>query len=218
MSIKTYIEEQPKIIKTVLQNIPAVLPEVTTTDAIYLVGSGTSLNALIAVEPLMSRLLDARIGIYGPLAFMDRTTDKLNPHCLAIFLSQSGASTTTIAAVEHARRCEMQTLTLTAEKQSPITEVSDNILFMPVGSETVGPKTKGYTASVLCLLLLVLAFAGRTLQVSRFPDELRCLIDQGDPVAHDLAEARAQTDFIMVLGQERHLGTALEGSLKISGK
>ena len=216
MGIKTFIYEQPQVIDTVLQTIPTVLPQITPAETIYLVGSGTSLNALTAVEPLMKRLLAARIRINGPLAFMTGTVKNPDSNCLAIILSQSGASTTTIAAVEHARRCGMRTLVLTAEKESPITAVSDNILLMPVGPENIGPKTKGYTASVLCLLLLVLAMAGRKLQAPQFPNELARLIEQCDPVICDLADACAQTDFIMVLGQGRHLGTALEGSLKIS--
>ncbi len=216
MDIRTFIYEQPQVIDTVLRAMPAVLPQITTADTFYLIGSGTSFNALTAVQPLMERLLAARIRVSGPLAFMTATAGKSDSNCLAIVLSQSGASTTTIAAVEHARRCGMQTLTLTAEKESPITAVSDNILLMPVGAENVGPKTKGYTASVLCLLLLALAITGRQLQAPQFPNELAHLIEQCDPVIGDLAHACDRTDFIMVLGQERHLGTALEGSLKIS--
>ncbi len=216
MNIKTFIYEQPQVVDTVLQTIPEVLPEIAPADTIYLVGSGTSLNALTAAKPLIQMLLAARIRINGPLAFMSGTVEKPDGNCLAVILSQSGASKTTIAALEHARRCGMRTLTLTAEKDSPITAVSDNILLLPVGPEDVGPKTKGYTASVLCLLLLVLAMAGRKLQAPQFPSELAHLIEQCDPVICDLAEACARTDFIMVLGQERHLGTALEGSLKIS--
>ncbi|UCD78147.1 MAG: SIS domain-containing protein [Desulfobacterales bacterium] len=216
MSIKTFIYGQPQVIETVLRTIPAALPQITPADSIYLVGSGTSLNALTAVQPLMTKLLKAQIRISGPLAFMTGTVKKPGSNCLAVILSQSGASTTTIAAVEHARRCGMRILTLTAEKESPICNVSDKILLIPVGTENVGPKTKGYTASVLCLLLLVLAMAGRKLQAPEFPNELARLIEQCDPVICDLAEACAQSDFIMVLGQERHLGTALEGSLKIS--
>lgn len=216
MNIKTFIYEQPQVVDTVLQTIPAVLPKITPAETIYLVGSGTSLNALTAVEPLMNRLVAARIRINGPLAFMTGTVNKPHSDCLAVIVSQSGTSTTTIAATEHARRCGMRTLTLTTEKESPITAVSDNILLMPVGPEPVGPKSKGYTASILCLLLLVLAMAGRKLQAPQFPNELARLIAQCDPVVCDLADGCAQTDFIMVLGQERHLGTALEGSLKIS--
>jgi len=216
MDIKTFIYEQPQVIDTVLRTIPAHLPQITPADTIYLVGSGSSLNALSAVEPLMSRLLAARIRINGPLAFMGGNLQKPGANCLAIIVSQSGASKTTIAAVEHARDCGMRTLVLTAEKDSPIAAVSDNLLLMPVGPENVGPKTKGYTASVLCLLLLVLALAGQKLQAPQLPDGIGRLIEQCEPVIRDLADACARADFIMVLGQERHLGTALEGSLKIS--
>ena len=58
--------------------------------------------------------------------------------------------------------------------------------------------------------------AGRRLQAPQLTDELGSLIEQSDPLICDLADACGQTDFFMVLGQERHLATALEGSLKIS--
>jgi len=216
MDIKTFIYEQPRIIDNVFQTIPATLPQIAPADTIYLVGSGTSLNALCAVLPLMNGLLESRIWISGPLAFMTAPIKTPGADCLVIILSQSGASTTTIAAVEHARQCGMRTLTITAEKQSPITKVADEMLVIPVGPENVGPKTKGYTASVLSLLFVVLAIAGRNLQAPGFSGELAHLIEQCDPVIGDLAAARARTDFVMVLGQERHISTALEGSLKVS--
>jgi fructoselysine-6-P-deglycase FrlB-like protein len=216
MDIKTFIYEQPRVIDTVLQTVPATLPQMAPANTIYLVGSGTSLNALCAVQPFMAGLLDSRIRIDGPLAFMAAPIKHPGANCLAIILSQSGTSTTTIAAVAHARRCGMRTLTLTAEKESPITKVSDDLLLIPVGPENIGPKTKGYTASVLSLLLVVLAMAGRNLLAPGFSGGLSRLIAQCDPAARDLAAAWAQTDFVMVLGQERHFSTALEGSLKVS--
>jgi glucosamine--fructose-6-phosphate aminotransferase (isomerizing) len=54
------------------------------------------------------------------------------------------------------------------------------------------------------------------LQAPGFSGGLSRLIEQCDPVIGDLAAACAQTDFVMVLGQERHFATALEGSLKVS--
>lgn len=216
MDIKTFIYEQPQVIDTVLQTVPASLPKIESPDTIYLVGSGTSLNALSAVEPFMTSLLESQIRINGPLAFLAGTTRKPDSNRLAVILSQSGASTTSIAAVEHARQCGMQTLTLTAEAQSPIAKVSDDILLIPIGLENVGPKTKGYTASILSLLLIVLSMTGRRLSANRFPEGLGRLIEQSDRVICDLAHTYAQTDFIMVLGQQRHVSTALEASLKIS--
>jgi len=133
-----------------------------------------------------------------------------------VILSQSGTSTTTIQAVENARRLGMRTITVTAERESPIARISSEILKIPAGPEPVGPKTKGYTGGVLTLLLMILGQTGRVLEAPRFPAELSSLIDHCKIACKELARTFRGTDFVMVMGQGRHYGTALEGSLKIT--
>jgi glucosamine--fructose-6-phosphate aminotransferase (isomerizing) len=138
------------------------------------------------------------------------------PDSMALVLSQTGTSTTTIQAVEHARRCGMRTLTLTAERESPVGRVSPQMLVIPVGPEAVGPKTKGYTASVLALLLLIVGQAGSRIEAPRFAPEFSNLIEHCKMACGELARTFRGTDFVMVMGQGRHYATALEGSLKIT--
>jgi len=219
MDIISYIREQPRVIDRVLKEIPGDLsgiPKMSGAKTIYLLGSGTSMNALVAVEPLLAASGNQRIRIRGPLAFMAEPDGGKGPDSLALILSQTGTSTTTIQAVEHARRCGMRTLTLTAERESPIARVSPEMLVIPAGSEAVGPKTKGYTASVLGLLLLILGQAGRRLEAPRFTTEFSNLIEHCKMACGEMARAFRGTDFIMVMGQGRHYATALEGSLKIT--
>jgi fructoselysine-6-P-deglycase FrlB-like protein len=90
------------------------------------------------------------------------------------------------------------------------------MVVMPVGPEPVGPKTKGYTASVLSLILLARAMAGQEVNPGDFTTELSRLIAYARGVVAELAEVREGCDFFMVMGQERHYATALEASLKIS--
>lgn len=218
MNIKAFVLEQPQVIETILQTVPhelAALRRISASDTIYLVGSGTSMNALVAVEPMLARLTPSRIRIKGPLAFMAEPSEEVQRTATAIILSQSGASTSTIEAIKYARSRGMRTLTLTAEPDSPIARIPGDMLIIPVGHEDVGPKTKGYTASVLTLLLLFQMTVGHDLQAFQFPKELSHLIDRCVLVSSDLARAFVGADIIMVMGQGRHYGTALEGSLKI---
>ena len=219
MNILTYIQEQPKVIERVLEEVPrelAGLNPISSAGTVYLVGSGTSMNALVAVEPSMAGIGIPRVRIRGPLAFMaDPYLDK-GPDSLAIILSQTGTSTATIRAVEHARRLGMRAITVTAERESPIARVSSEMLVMPVGPETVGPKTKGYIASVLALLLMVFGRTGRELRIPRFSAELSSLIGRCKMACEEMARTFRETDFVMVMGQGRHYATALEGSLKIT--
>ena len=219
MDILAYIKEQPQVLDRVLKEIPrdlAAIPKISNAKTVYLVGSGTSMNALVAVEPLLGRSGNQRTRIRGPLAFMAEADNEVGPGSLAIILSQTGTSTTTIRAVEHARRRGMRTITLTAERESPIARVSSEVLVIPVGPETVGPKTKGYTASVLTLLLFILAQAGRKLEVPGFAQGFHRLIEHCQQACRDTASLFREMDFVLVAGQGRHLATTLEGSLKIT--
>jgi len=219
MDILAYIKEQPQVLDRVLKEIPrdlAAIPKISNAKTVYLVGSGTSMNALVAVEPLLGRSENQRTRLRGPLAFLTEPDDGFGPGSLAIILSQTGTSTTTIRAVEHARRRGMRTITLTADRESPIARVSSEILVIPAGPETVGPKTKGYTASVLTLILFILAQAGRKLEVPGFAQDFHRLIEHCQQACGDTASLFRGMDFVLVAGQGRHLATALEGSLKIT--
>jgi glucosamine 6-phosphate synthetase-like amidotransferase/phosphosugar isomerase protein len=90
------------------------------------------------------------------------------------------------------------------------------MLVIPAGPEAVGPKTKGYMASVLALLLLILGPSGRELRVPRFSAEISSLIGHCKIACEEMARTFRGTDFVMVMGQGRHYATALEGSLKIT--
>ena len=219
MTIDEFIAEQPEVLEAVLAEVPgqlAVLGPIQSTRPIYLVGSGTSRNALAAVEPLIARLLPAGIRVRGPLAFLAETAGARKGKGVAVFLSQTGTTATTVQALTHAASLGWRTLTFTADRKSPVGRVSGEMVVLPVGREPVGPKTKGYTASVLALILLAQTMVGQDVHPGDFTGELSRLIAYARGVVAELAEMREGCDFFMVLGQERHYATALEGSLKIS--
>jgi glucosamine 6-phosphate synthetase-like amidotransferase/phosphosugar isomerase protein len=219
MTIDEFIAEQPEVLEAVLAEVPgqlAALGPIHSARPIYLVGAGTSRNALVGVEPLFDRLVPAGARVRGPLAFLAETAGMRKGKGIAIFLSQTGTTATTVQAVSHAVSLGWRTLTVTADRRSPVGRVSGEIVVIPVGREPVGPKTKGYTASVLTLILMARALAGQDVQPGEFTGELSRLIAYARGVVAELAEMREGCDFFMILGQERHYATALEGSLKIS--
>jgi glucosamine--fructose-6-phosphate aminotransferase (isomerizing) len=70
--------------------------------------------------------------------------------------------------VKHAQALDGSMWTLTAERHSPIGAIARRLIEIPVGPEPVGPKTKGYTASVLTLILVARALAGGRLDVGGY--------------------------------------------------
>jgi fructoselysine-6-P-deglycase FrlB-like protein len=219
MSIDHFIAEQPDVLEAVLAAVPpqlSALESLRSTRPIYLVGSGSSLNALVGVESLFSRVIPASVRVRGPLAFLAEMAEEHRRKGIAIFLSQTGTGTATVEAVQRAGALGWRTVSLTAERHSPLGAATGEVVVIPVGREPVGPKTKGYTASVLTLLLLAHALAGAKTDLTGFTEDLAQLIAYARGAVAELAETCEGGDFFMVLGQERHYGTALEGSLKLS--
>jgi fructoselysine-6-P-deglycase FrlB-like protein len=222
-TVEAYIHEQPTVLRHVFAEVPAVVAAVQAElpahpGAIVLIGSGTSGHALVAVRALLARRLACPVFVCGPLAFLTEAPLSATTEALAIVLSQSGASRTTVEAVEVARARGMATLVITAEADSAIAALAGPRLIMPVGSETVGPKTKGYTASVATLLCLALG-AGWP----RARDDAAAVVDalEADLLtwrrwSRRLADKYARAGHAMVLAQGRHLATAHEASLKIA--
>ena len=219
MTIDRFIAEQPDVLEAVLAEVPgqlAALGPIRSARPIYLVGSGTSRNALVAVEALFARLAPAGVRIRGPLAFLAEMAAARKRRGLAVFLSQAGTGAATVEAVARAASLGWRVLTLTAERRSPIAQVSEEMVVMPVGVEPVDPKTKGYTASVLTLLLLARAMTGDPIDPLDFTADLSRLIAYARGAVAELAEVCEGSDFFMVMGQDRHYATALEASLNIS--
>ena len=217
--IQTYIQEQPAVLRRVLEEVPRAvgkMPGFRGADWIHLVGSGTSRNALLAASLLFVKTTRCPVQVRGPLSFMNEVKEVEKATSVAILLSQTGASTTTVQAVEHSRRLGMRTITLTAEPESPIARVSSEVLVVPAGPEPVGPKTKGYSACVLTLLLLAAGPAGRNLGASPFLNSYGLLIEESRQIMKTVAESSRETDHFLVMGQGRHYATALEGALKIT--
>ena len=217
--IQAYIQEQPAVLRRVWEQVPRAVGKMADfreSERVYLIGSGTSRNALLAVAPLFTRIARGAVKISGPLSFMEEAEKPEKRSATAIVLSQTGTSTTTIQAVEHARRLGMRTITLTAEEGSPIARVSPEILIVPVGPEPVGPKTKGYSACVLTLLLLAAGAKEGVADFSSFLESYGRLIGESRKIMETAAESAREADHFLVMGQGRHYATALEGALKIT--
>ncbi|RDJ19978.1 SIS domain-containing protein [Bosea caraganae] len=181
---------------------------------LVLVGSGTSLNALLVAKPGFEAG-GAFVEVLNPVAFLSREP-ALGRDALVIALSQTGTSETTVAAVRQAQESGWRCLTITAEAHSPIGQVAASKLVLPVGPEPVGPKTKGYTASLAGLFELAAAFGGKAGAAEIDEDLLAAVIAKTTPPAFALAAELDEADGLLFTGEGRHHGTALEASLKIA--
>ena len=132
-----------------------------------------------------------------------------------IVLSQSGASTTSIAAVEAARAADLPVLAITAGASSPLAAIAAELLVMPIGDEPVGPKTKGFTGSLATLLALAQALGAPQVPLPA-AGAWATEIEAAHGMAAILAPNLASVDVLVFAGRRALHGIALEASLKIT--
>ena len=124
---------------------------------------------------------------------------------VAILLSQSGASVTSIEAARLAQKCGADVFRITAEGASPFAQLAPDTLVMPIGPEPIGPKTKGYAASLTALAALADWIAGRSGKEPAVRSDLSSIAaSRCQPAEPSGPRLR------LVVGQRAHLGTALE--------
>lgn len=220
MKIDLYMREQPKLLASLPASINAILSGLATLavkpERLVLVGTGSSMNALVAAATALERATGATVTFKEPEAFLFLPPRASSVPTLVIAVSQSGRSTTTVEAVRLSMQLGFPTLVVVGEDGSPIAETGADIVLMPIGEELAGPKTKGYTASVLTLLAIAAKLGGTTVDTAGLEGALDTALAQSDAAAQWLLSTYGIPDYIQVAGQHGHVGSALEASLKIA--
>jgi fructoselysine-6-P-deglycase FrlB-like protein len=212
MGITDFIRQQPDRLAATLRDAAATLAgwDPGPHDGVVLVGSGSSMNALLAAMPPGRGALTM-----GPGRFLHWLRTGRGGRPLVVVLSQSGRSTTTVAAAEAAMAAGLPTLLITAEAESPIAALPLPRLLLPIGPEPIGPKTKGFTASLGAMTALAAHLAGEALPAFDAA-ALDAVVTGSRAPAAALAATMDATDHLMVTGAGRFFGIALEASLKIA--
>ncbi len=154
-----YYLEQPGVLNDIFSNRASAAKAFVESfgrerpDRLYLIASGSSLNAALAAEAFMELALGIEVRCSAPSSLPAIRGER--PFIL--FISQGGSSTNTIAAIKALSAYPM--LALTGAEACRINELCAHSL-IPCGPELAGPKTKGYTATALTLMMMALE-AGR---------------------------------------------------------
>jgi fructoselysine-6-P-deglycase FrlB-like protein len=89
------------------------------------------------------------------------------------------------------------------------------MILLPIGEEPIGPKTKGFTASIAACFLLAASLAARSLPALSAGIASEVLRAAAKAVSVLLGSA-VLPSYIVITGSGRHFGVALEASLKIA--
>lgn len=231
--VLTYIYETPEILAHIVKNEESILKDSRELlkgqqiTEIYLTGSGSSYNAAVAATAFAKKLLGIRVVPVYPVAFME-DIETVSKEAVLLGISQQGTSMAVIQALDEAKKAGIHTISVTGEYDTEITRYGDANIYVECGYEDAGATTKGYTATVLTLILFVLMFAedaGKAdcEEVRQYKDRIMRVVDNMEHVLSDsrnwcekVAEhLKNSTDLIIITGN--HLQSVLlEGVLKFS--
>lgn len=227
MKMLDYIREQVPLFSAALANRQAIAAPFCRVCAqvrptkIYLIASGTSRNAALAAAPFMETVLNVDVPVLAP----SQVSLLRGERPLAIVISQGGNSTNSLAVFDRLKG--VPTIAMTGNPYGHVNARGDYYIEIPCGEETVGPKTKGYTLTILALYLMALEYARQsgTMTAEGYDGCLAALQTAAGQLAANIAAAEAwaaanqenlkalRTAYLV--GKRQGMQTAAEGALKL---
>ena len=196
----------------------------TEIDRVNIIACGTAYHAGLMGKHLFESALRLPTDVYFSSEF--RYGDPvLSPKSLAIFVSQSGETLDSLAALRLCKQRRIRTLGIVNVVGSAISRECDRTIFTQAGPEISVASTKAYTAQVMVFALLALYIA----QVQEVPgvrvdewvseinrmDELMAECLKLEPQIEKLAEEYKDMPLCFFLGRGADAFVAMEGALKL---
>ena len=194
-------------------------------DSITLVGCGTAYHACMIAKYWIEELtsLDVAIDIASEFRYK---TNKFKKNSLYIFVSQSGETADTFAALELCNKNKMKTLSVVNVVESSIARNSDFVLPIHCGAEIGVASTKAFIGQMLVLYILTLKisfvrgdikkkdFENKIKLLKKLPDAIKRTLpieSEIEEISNTFAEAKGS----MFLGRGLAYPIAMEGALKL---
>jgi len=192
---------------------------------IMLIGCGTAYHSCITAKYWFEEFTNIPIEIDIASEFRYRKI-KINKKNLYVFVSQSGETADTFAALDLCKKNNAKTCSIVNVVESSIARTSDFVLPIHAGPEIGVASTKAFIGQMLVLYLLVLKMSEVRKEISKtdyvkkiselkklpslIKDVLKCQ-DQVQVIAKDFLQAKGA----MFLGRGLSYPIALEGALKL---
>ena len=218
--IKEYVDQLRQDIN--LYNFPIKPQEI---EKIVLIGCGTAYHSCITAKYWFEELTNISIEIDIASEFRYRK-NKFNKKNLYIFVSQSGETADTFAALDLCRKNKVKTCSIVNIVESSIARSSDFVLPIHAGPEIGVASTKAFIGQMLVLYILAIKisevrkeitksdYVNKINELKKLPDlikkTLKCQ-DKIQVIAKDFLQARGA----MFLGRGLSFPIALEGALKL---
>ncbi|MFT5703715.1 MAG: glucosamine--fructose-6-phosphate aminotransferase (isomerizing) [Rickettsiales bacterium] len=231
------IFEQPRVVQDIVDNYVAeksgkiALPnfpfDLKSIDKINIVACGTSYYSAMVGKYLIESLAKINVEVDISSEFRYRGA-AFYGNSLNIFISQSGETADTIAALKYTKDAGQKTLGIVNVAQSNMAYLSDVIIRTIAGPEIGVASTKAYIAqvSVLILFALELASVKQAIDEKTKQELIATLLEAPAKIAEILkdeslaqikkvAKVVSKHQSLIYMGRGVSYPTALEGALKL---
>ena len=193
---------------------------------IYIVACGTAMHAGLAVKNTIEKLckIVTQVEVASEFRYRNPLVDK---NTLCIFVSQSGETADTIAALNLCKENGAKTIAISNVVGSSITRLADYSIFTHAGPEIAVASTKAYTCQVTLLTMLAIHLAETLescnarlidtlkLNLLSLPSKVQECFNKDINLIQDFASRIYTEKDVFFLGRGIDYTTALEGSLKL---
>ncbi|HVT50509.1 MAG TPA: SIS domain-containing protein, partial [Dongiaceae bacterium] len=132
MQIGAYIREQPKVLAELPTKTAAALAGfkslAKTPERIVLVGTGSSMNALLCAADAFEALTGATVVAKEPEAYLRLPPKPNGQHTLVVVASQSGTSLTPVEAAKNALAAGFAVIAVTGDGNSALARTGADVL------------------------------------------------------------------------------------------
>lgn len=190
-------------------------------DRVHLIACGTAMHAGLTVRPLLEKLAGIMADVEVSSEFRDREA-RVDKNALYIFISQSGETADTLAALRKVKAADARFISVINVKGSTMARESRNVVYTKAGPEIAVASTKAFTTQLAVLYLLALKLAQtKGANIKDEISELRGVDKQVEAAIErraqirNVAERLTNVKDIFYLGRGMDMALAEEGSLKI---
>ena len=229
------IDEQPNVIKNCVNeyvdkinndinifNFPWNEKDIKN---IILIGCGTAYHSCLVAKYWFEELTDLEVSVDIASEFRYRK-NRLKKETLYIFLSQSGETADTYAALDLCKKNGMKTCAIVNVIESSIARDSDFVLPIYCGPEIGVASTKAFLAQLLVLYILTLklSFLKKNIDEQSYKQKIKDLKNLHSQVEktlllenkiNSIANIFSDAKGCMFLGRGSSFPIALEGALKL---
>ena len=230
------IHEQPKAIQDTLNSalkddridlteVGLTEEEIRDISQIYIIACGSAYHVGMAAQYVIEDL--ARIPVRVELASEFRYRNPiLDPHALAIVISQSGETADSLAALRLCKKHGIRTLAIVNVVGSSIAREADNIFYTLAGPEISVATTKAYSTQLIAAYVLAIQFAKIREQITEeqytgyiedlktLPEKVQRIIDDKERIQW-FASKQANAHDVFFVGRGIDYAISMEGSLKM---